>query len=76
MNKCEQFLDNKDKFQWFIVEYFGVSIYFDCVDYAQSGDEVTLMNMLNLIWFRLPDHLFNIRTNPSGWSEFLSLLED
>lgn len=72
---CAKFLELLPMFQWFIERWYGSST----VDYlkrlAYQNNEVELSNKLEAIWFELPDDLFNIRENPDGWSEFLSLLE-
>jgi hypothetical protein len=73
---CQRFLELLPKFQWFIKRWFGQKT----VDYlkqlANDGKEEELSNKLNGIWFELPDDIFNIRENPEGWNEFLSLIEE
>lgn len=73
---CQRFLELLPKFQWFIERWFGQKT----VDYlkqlANDGKEEELSNKLNDIWFELPDDIFNIRENPEGWNEFLSLIEE
>ena len=73
---CQRFLELLPKFQWFIERWFGQKT----VDYlkqlANDNNELELSNKLNDIWFELPDDLFNIRENPEGWNEFLSLIEE
>lgn len=73
---CQRFLELLPKFQWFIERWFGQKT----VDYlkqlANDGKEEELSNKLNGIWFELPDDIFNIRENPEGWNEFLSLIEE
>jgi hypothetical protein len=73
---CQRFLELLPKFQWFIERWFGQKT----VDYlkqlANDSKEVELSNKLNDIWFELPDDIFNIRENPEGWNEFLSLIEE
>lgn len=72
---CKRFLELLPKFQWFIKRWFGQ----ETVDYlkqlANEGKEAELSIKLNDIWFELPDDVFNIRENPDGWNEFLSLIE-
>lgn len=72
---CKRFLQLLPKFQWFIKRWFGQ----ETVDYlkqlANDDKEAELSNKLNDIWFELPDDVFNIRENPDGWNEFLSLIE-
>jgi len=36
---------------------------------------VKLIDLMNGVWFALPDGRFNIIENPPGWSEFVNLLE-
>lgn len=73
---CQRFLELLPKFEWFIKRWFGQKT----VDYlkqlANDGKEEELSNKLNDIWFELPDDVFNIRENPEGWNEFLSLIEE
>lgn len=73
---CQRFLELLPKFEWFIRRWFGQKT----VDYlkqlANDGKEAELSNKLNDIWFELPDDIFNIRENPEGWNEFLSLIEE
>ena len=73
---CQRFLELLPKFQWFIKRWFGQ----ETVDYlkqlANDGKEAELSGKLNDIWFELPDDIFNIRENPDGWNEFLSLIEE
>lgn len=73
---CQRFLELLPKFRWFIQIWFGQKT----VDYlkqlANDDKEVELSDKLNAIWFELPDDIFNIRENPEGWNEFLSLIEE
>lgn len=72
---CKRFLELLPKFQWFIERWFGQKT----VDYlkqlANENKEAELSNKLEGIWFELPDDVFNIKENPDGWNEFLSLIE-
>lgn len=71
---CKSFLDNKDEFEWFIVKYFGKGYFESLIILAEAVDG-QLITELNDVWFKLPDHIFNIKENPKGWSKFLSILE-
>lgn len=73
--KCDYFLENVELF-WFIPEYFGYETLDEMVSAAMIRDEHRLLQIANDIWFSLPDDRFNIIENPSGWEEFLMLLED
>ncbi len=73
---CKRFLELLPKFQWFITKYFGQEEIDKCKTYAERGEELCLLNELNSIWYYLPDNIFNIKENPEGWNEFLSLLEE
>lgn len=75
-NKCKLFLQNCEKFSWFIIRYFGKEYYNELVALANNDEDVELNNRLNDVWFRLPDHIFNIRENPEGWAEFLQCIEE
>lgn len=72
---CEKFLQLLPKFEWFIKRWYGQKT----VDYlkqlATDNKEAELSNKLNAIWFELPDDVFNIKENPEGWLEFLSVIE-
>lgn len=72
LNQYEQ---TRHKFEWFIYEYFPE--YLEPLRKALNNQMPFLMlSMLNDIWFWLPDNKFNVVENPSGWQEFLALLED
>jgi hypothetical protein len=73
--KCEQFLLHKDKFKWFIDEYFP-ELYDHLVEAAEKRMGSLLMKELSDVWFYLPDSKFNIIENPPGWTEFLRILDD
>lgn len=72
---CQRFLELLPKFEWFITKYFGQEETDRCKTLAEKNEESELLNKLNDIWFYLPDYIFNIRENPKGWSEFLSLID-
>lgn len=76
MSKCELFLQTCNKFEWFIVKWFGVVLFDFCKKLAERGDESSLLSVLNTIWFDLPDDIFNIKENPEGWNEFLAIIEE
>lgn len=70
-----KFIALAPKFSWFITQYFGEEVLLECYELARKGDGNKLISILNDIWFRLPDGRFNIMENPTGWSEFLSIIE-
>lgn len=74
--KCETFILIEPKIQWFIRKYFGEHFLQELSEIARRGEGPLLFDRCNMIWYELPDNLFNIRENPPGWSDFLSLLED
>lgn len=78
MNK-EEFLKAYDeaypKFEWFIKRYQPSQME-PLTKHRKDENTEELLVTLNEIWFDLPDHIFNIRENPPGWNEFLSLIED
>lgn len=70
----ERFNANKDKFKWFIEEYFP-NKFIILEEMAKDGKGVELLAELNNIWFFLPDNIFNILNMPKGWGEFLNVVE-
>jgi len=64
----------RDDWSWFVVDYFGKGS-MDKLDELAEQKDPSLYSHLNDVWYHLPDNQFNIRENPSGWSEFLRLLE-
>lgn len=47
------------------------------LDKARAENKPILaLDLMNLIWFELPDNKFNIIANPKGWSTFRDFLED
>lgn len=61
-------------FQWFIVKYFPKD--WEILEVNRTkGNRFIMTNILNDIWFKLPDSRFNIRENPQGWQQFLNLIE-
>ena len=70
----KQYDDTKEKFMWFI------DLQEDCGckrmlnEARKNNDPGKMISVLNDIWFRLPDGTFNIRVNPPGWQQFLTLL--
>lgn len=73
---CNDYLENCKKFQWFIVQYFGLPRYARLIDLAMENQESALREELNCIWFDLPDSIFNIQNMPEGWECFLSFVEE
>ena len=63
-------------FRWFIHKYFVTQVWVDLCKAREEEDRAEMCRIMNVIWFELPDNKFNIITNPVGWSEFLSLVED
>ncbi len=64
-----------DKFNWFIKRYFSL-MWINLCEAREKQDFPKMLNIMNNVWFALPDGYFNIMNNPKGWSEFLHLLED
>lgn len=64
----------KDTFKW-----FWVASGFDWEKLLQLRKEKKkdrMISLMNDVWFALPDGRFNIIENPSGWKEFLDLIEE
>ena len=68
--------EHKLAFKWFILKYFEADIWLNLEKSRVEEDRDHMLYMMNEIWFRLPDHRFNIIVNPLGWSEFLHLIEE
>ena len=69
------FDENIGKCKWFFYKY-GYGMNYEVLMMARTHkDEMTMLSILNDIWFRLPDHIFNIIEMPEGWREFLDILE-
>lgn len=64
------------KFRWFIVKHFKLEM-LTAIEKARETENTTdLLNLLNNVWFYLPDNQFNIKCMPDGWKEFLNVIED
>jgi hypothetical protein len=72
--KYKLFLDTYKEFDWFIIEYFGEESLEVLIDFAKVENPV-LFDVLNDMWYELPDNKFNIIENPKGWNEFLTIIE-
>jgi hypothetical protein len=71
-----EFDASKAKFQWFFLQY-GFDAEWKRLEEARSKNQVKrMLDLMNFVWFELPDDIFNIKMNPTGWSEFISLLEN
>jgi hypothetical protein len=68
------FDENLSKFVWFIEK---LPVHHSHLINARANENLPFMlSLMNDIWFLLPDNQFNIRENPQGWQEFLTLLEN
>ena len=79
MNNGEWFKyydENKLSFKWFILQYFQADIWLGLEKDRKDENRAGMTTTMNLIWYQLPDHRFNIINNPLGWSEFLHLVEE
>ena len=79
MNKqtwFEYYDEHESKFRWFFQDY-GFDVLWNGLREARGCQDISAMfSFMNEVWFRLPDNKFNIMENPSGWSQFLHLLEE
>ena len=76
LDTFEKFDECYPKFKWFIEKHFKDDVIEKIESARIDRDDRTLLRILNMIWFYLPDDQYNIITNPPGWSEFLYLLEN
>mgnify|MGYP003642944203 CR=1 FL=1 len=76
--KIENWLSRFDKysseFEWFMKMYLPED-HSILIDARTENKPQLMMDIMCKIWFKLPDGHFNIKENPKGWSEFLSLIE-
>lgn len=64
------------KCKWFIELYFGKHVYDNLLSVLNNERDLPrFYNMLNSIWFNLPDHEFNRVRKPAGWGDFIHLIE-
>ena len=73
--KIQEIRDALPKMEGFIDKHFPKTkpVLLASLD---QGDYIKARRILNEIWFYLPDGQFNIKENPLGFSELLSLIED
>ena len=71
---CKKFIATAAKFDWFIKRYYGEDLLLDLHELATGGNGQKLVDILNNIWFDLPDSRFNVIENPPGWNEFLDII--
>jgi len=72
----ELFDNTKHKFTWFFMKYGYKSVWDDLHILRGQENREKMVSILNLVWFQLPDSIFNIIENPAGWNEFLALIEE
>lgn len=72
----EAFDNGYPEFRWFIRKYFGQSKIDAIEELRKKGKARALVNLLTDVWYHLPDNKFNIIENPTGWREFLNVIED
>jgi hypothetical protein len=71
----EKYDRNYPKFEWFIKKYFPK--YVAELKLARDADKfVRVLDILNDVWYKLPDNKFNIIVMPEGWREFLYTIEE
>jgi len=66
---------NHRKFKWFFDQYFPSQIWDNLIEARRLENQDEMLSIMNGVWFDLPDGRFNIMENPSGWEEFLALIE-
>ena len=70
------FDESKDNFKWFFDEYFKPEVWLQLILLREDKNVVRMMDIMNNVWFILPDGKFNIMVNPKGWNDFLYLIEE
>jgi len=71
-----QFDAVKEKIEWIFDEHDFQTSWEKLLEYRVQNDKTNMQRVLSRVWYLLPDEVFNIRNNPKGWNEFLSLIED
>ena len=72
----QQFDDTCETFKWFFLKYGYQEDWLNLLQQREMDNMDGMKNIMNQIWFELPDHIFNIMENPHGWTEFLNLIEE
>lgn len=67
---------NCRKFKWFFIEYGFTKEWYKLEEYKKERQVGKMLVVMNDVWFKLPDTVFNIKVNPKGWREFLTLIEN
>ena len=71
----KRFDESKQEFKWFIDQYFPGN--FSKLEHMRNMCRwSSMLNLMNDMWYKLPDDKFNIVEKPKGWSQYVSLLED
>jgi hypothetical protein len=65
----------KGQFQWFFREYGFMKQWAKLCIAREFNNKEAMLVQMDYVWFKLPDHIFNIKVNPVGWQEFLNLVE-
>jgi|WetSurMetagenome_2_1015567.scaffolds.fasta_scaffold421471_1 hypothetical protein len=69
------FDETASEFKWFFIAY-GFEIEWESILKLRNLEQRdSIMTIMNNVWYYLPGNKFNIKENPSGWSEFLRLIE-
>lgn len=71
----DMFDETKDKFKWFFMDYGFGHLWENLKHLRELEYRDFMLDIMNVVWLKLPDSKFNIIDNPKGWSEFLELLE-
>jgi hypothetical protein len=71
------FDNTKENFKWFFLGYGFEMEWMELEEYRKMGEDgiKSMLNIMNKVWFLLPDSEFNIIANPAGWKDFLTLIE-
>lgn len=72
----EFFDQNCHKFKWFFEKWGYIKQYNELLELRDKEHLGSMKTIMNKVWFELPSSYFNIRQNPKGWDQFLTLLEE
>ena len=73
---CKDFLKLQYKFKWIIKRHFGDDVVTELTRLAILNESSILYQKLDSIYWDLPDHIYNIKENPDGFSELLYLVDN
>lgn len=72
---CLNYIKFEPAFKWILDRYVKPEYIELFRRLALTNDSNDLYLNLNQLWFALPESEFNIKVNPDGWKEFLTVID-